>query len=481
MAYAVVQSKRTGISGSPPYTTAALGAFTTNPVVGNRIIVVTEQWQQAAGRPAATVSDSVNGTYTKHLSASINDGGFLGEIAIHSVVVTASASTNPTASYSAATANGGIIAALEVSGLGSVNGVGAVDVQTSTGGGAGGTATSGATSATSAANELALFLYGDDGWGVSMSSGQQEATWTWLDGLTGGQTGSYLTAYKSSGASGSTVNGQMNSGVPGGSVTWALAVAVFKLAGGGGGTTQSVVGSSAGLASMVAQLRSLRRLLVTSAGLASASAIVRARRSIGARTSAGIATAAGVLGKAGGPRTLSAGRATGVASAAGSLGTRRLLGSRSAAGVAVATMATLGRVKSLSAASAAGRATVAAVVYALHGLSGVSVGGSSTTSTVRLRRGLSAGAAGSASATGHLSGGVANVIPRNFNVRSDGHASTWTILVTYEPPPAPPLKVETDTPPMRGQATSVSDPPLKILVQGEVPPTPGVAVGGARV
>jgi len=231
MAWAVVQNKRTGISGAPPYTSAALGAFSTNPVVGNRIIVVTEQWQQAAGRPLAAVADSVNGSYTKHLSANIDDGGFLGEVAIHSVVVTSSASTNPTATYTASNANGGIIAAIEVSGLDSTNGVGAVDVQTSTGSGAGGTAASGATSATAAANEFAFMLYGDDGWTVSMASGQQEATWTWVDGLSGGQTGSYLMAYKDSGSAGSTVNGQMASGVPGGSVTWAVAVAVFKITG----------------------------------------------------------------------------------------------------------------------------------------------------------------------------------------------------------------------------------------------------------
>jgi hypothetical protein len=240
VAFAVGQSKRTGFSGSAPYTGSALGAFTTNPTVGNRIIVVTEQWEQSAGRPAAAVSDSVNGAYTKHLSASINDGGFLGEIAIHSVVVTSSASTNPTATFSSSTAHGGVIAAVEVSGLDSTNGAGAVDVQTSTSGGAGGTAASGASGGTGVANEFALFVYGDDGWGVSMSSGQQEATWTWIDGLSGGQTGSYMMAYKDSGAAGSAINGQLKSGVPGGSVTWAVAMAVFKLPGGGGPSPQTV-------------------------------------------------------------------------------------------------------------------------------------------------------------------------------------------------------------------------------------------------
>jgi hypothetical protein len=262
MAWAVVQSKRTGFSGSSPYTGSALGAFSTNPVVGNRIIVVTEQWEQSAGRPLATVSDSVNGSYTKHLSASIDDGGFLGEVAIHSVVVTSSASTNPTATFSASTAHGGIVAAVEVSGLGSVNGAGAVDVQASTGSGSGGTAASGATGATGSASEFALFIYGDDGWGVSMSSGQQGSGWTWLDGLSGGQTGSYLSAYKDSGASGSTVNGSMASGVPGGGTTWALAVAVFKVAG-GGASPQTITAGAISTAESVYQPSILQTQLLT--------------------------------------------------------------------------------------------------------------------------------------------------------------------------------------------------------------------------
>jgi hypothetical protein len=143
---------------------------------GNRLIVETGIWSSSAAT-AQTVTDSAGNTYTKLTSFKASDNA---EMSVWTAPITAGGGSRPTVTIKATgTADVGA-ALLEYSGLSSASGTGVVDqLKTATGktGAAASTAvSSGATTATTGAGDLAIGLYADSGFADTLTGDSTYAT-----------------------------------------------------------------------------------------------------------------------------------------------------------------------------------------------------------------------------------------------------------------------------------------------------------------
>jgi hypothetical protein len=141
-----------------------------NLTTGNRLVVLAGVWGNG-GPTASSVTDSAGDTFTEVLHFKASDGT---EMSIWTTPITAGGGTKPTIKVtSSAKADVGVDA-LEYSGLSSAAGTAAVDQMSNafgTTGSSGATVLSGATAATTAANELALGFYVDSGFGDTLTPG----------------------------------------------------------------------------------------------------------------------------------------------------------------------------------------------------------------------------------------------------------------------------------------------------------------------
>jgi hypothetical protein len=219
--------------GVSTFPTITLGAAVS---VGDRIHVVTAVYNNDTTSKAGSLTDNLGNTYSKDFSARID--GSIAEIAFWSAPVTTGGT--PTITGHLVDAGGSPtnfvstseygLAAGAYSGLSTATGTSAIDISiTSTAvANPASSGTSGGT--TTAANELVLGLYGDDGWNTTMAAGTGYS----LFASTGASI--YEQAFiedKDSGASGSTVSATVNN--PGSA--FFVGAVVYKLAGGGGGAT----------------------------------------------------------------------------------------------------------------------------------------------------------------------------------------------------------------------------------------------------
>lgn len=229
MAWALVAgSPAQSSNGSVASFPQALGA---SAPIGARIFVATATWRGGAAATVPTVTDSVNaGNYTEDLAGLQTDNGFQFRVSVWSMVNTVSAT--PTVTVAPTTNNGGTGCIVwAVTGLDTSTGAGAIDKSASAAG-TGGTASSGATAATTAANEYVVGVYGDDGYNaVTANAANVGAGYTYILG-TGhvAPSGDAFAEHKDSGASGSAITANLNTGVPGGSVPWSMLAVVYKLA-----------------------------------------------------------------------------------------------------------------------------------------------------------------------------------------------------------------------------------------------------------
>jgi hypothetical protein len=136
---------------------------------GNRLVVQTGVWS-SANATVASVTDSAADQFVEVLHFTGSDGT---EMSVWTAPVTAGGGTRPTITVkSTAKADVGV-AVLEYSGLSSVSDSTVVDqmAHSSATTSAAATVSSGATPATSAANELALGFYVDSGFGDTLTAG----------------------------------------------------------------------------------------------------------------------------------------------------------------------------------------------------------------------------------------------------------------------------------------------------------------------
>jgi hypothetical protein len=203
---------------------------------GDRVyaIVVLYPASGTATPGVPTVADNLNaGNYNLDDSATYVDGSTHVWAGVFSKANSAAGTPVVTAT-AAETGDQGLVATFAYSGLLTSDPGWDVRVHAT---GTGGTAASGTTGATSAANELVLGVYLDDGWSSGAVSGA--GTGYTQRGVTqSNSVGESQVQDQDSGASGGTFSSSLSSGHPGGgSITWTEFCIVYKLASGGGGTT----------------------------------------------------------------------------------------------------------------------------------------------------------------------------------------------------------------------------------------------------
>lgn len=213
--------------------TLAVGAAVSS---GDRIVVGVMARKSGATPPTPSITDSVNGatTYTEDTFTTFNDGASQCRTSIFSLAN--SAAGTPTLTVVSSGSLGGFMvvaySGLLTSDPGTDKATGAAGV--------GGTPSSGATAATTAANELAVGAYLDSGWGTGYTSASVGAGYTFR-GTHGNDGANYqaLAEDKDSGASGSAITANLSTSFA--SITWGMLAAVYKLAGAGGGFDPSTV------------------------------------------------------------------------------------------------------------------------------------------------------------------------------------------------------------------------------------------------
>jgi Domain of unknown function (DUF1929)/Fibronectin type III domain/Galactose oxidase, central domain len=149
---------------------ASLGVTLASPIMlGNRLVVEVGMWS-GAGSTASSVTDSAGNRYVELLHFKASDAT---EMSVWTAPITAGGGTRPTITVQATSPADIGVAALEYAGLSSVSDATVVDLMAHASGTTGGAASvaSGATTATSAANELALGLYVDSGFGDTLAVG----------------------------------------------------------------------------------------------------------------------------------------------------------------------------------------------------------------------------------------------------------------------------------------------------------------------
>ncbi len=142
---------------------------TSKVAAGDRLVVESGLWS-SAGATMANVTDSAGDQFTELLHYKASDGT---EMSVWSAPVTAGGGTQPTITATPTGRADVGVAALEYSGLSTVSDATVVDQSAHT---SGTTTTaksvaSGATTATTAGNELALGLYADSGFGNTLTAG----------------------------------------------------------------------------------------------------------------------------------------------------------------------------------------------------------------------------------------------------------------------------------------------------------------------
>jgi hypothetical protein len=221
-------------------TTLAVGAAVS---AGDRIVAEVLVRKNGSTPATPSITDSVNGAtaYTEDTFTTFNDGANQCRASVFSLAN--SGAGTPTLTVVSSGGNGGVMVAAYSGLLASDPGT---DKATATSGvGVSTAASSGATAATTAANELVVGVYFDSGWDDT----------TWNPTLAAAQGSGYtnrgthrtdpnnyqgLLEDKDSGATGAqTAN--LVSIANAGSVTWGMLCAVYKLAGAGGGFDPSTV------------------------------------------------------------------------------------------------------------------------------------------------------------------------------------------------------------------------------------------------
>lgn len=206
--------------------------------VGHRVTVVVNvnAWP-AGGTPVTVMTDNLGNTWVEDDFVAFTDSGVACRGSVFSSTITTGGSCTVTvwgnAGHTSTWSFG--MSSQGYSGLSTTSGSGAIDQKQSRSG-VGGTASSNATAATTAANELAVGGYTDDGQSVALT-GNNGSGWTQRRAQGGVSTAESYLEDQDTGASGATPNASLASGIPGGSsITWSMHTVVYKLAGGGATT-----------------------------------------------------------------------------------------------------------------------------------------------------------------------------------------------------------------------------------------------------
>ena len=198
---------------------------TANVSAGNRLIVEVGVWSSTSAT-ASTVTDSAGNTYTKLTSFTASEHT---ELSVWTAPINAGGGTRPTITVkTTGTADIGA-AVLEYSGLSAASGTGVLDqikTATATTGSSAATVSSGATAPSTAANELALGVYNDSGFGNALAGDASYATRTNVS-PTGDM--EFLVQDKLLAASGTTANPSTSTGPR---TPWLAATLVLKGTGG---------------------------------------------------------------------------------------------------------------------------------------------------------------------------------------------------------------------------------------------------------
>lgn len=294
-------------------TTVSLGAI--SGTSGNRIAVHVAA-NHSGSAQTTSVTDGVN-TYTEDSFTTYNDSGFQSRNSVFSCVASTTASVTVVAHFLNSGGTGACNStAQEYSGLATVGGSSDIDTQTSIAGVAGGTATVTTGGNTSAANELVLGGYGDDGNNITLTG--HNGTGFTERVVAGNSTAaqSYIED-KDSGASGAAQTAAMSTGTPNVGF-WGMSCVVYKLAaGGGGGNTSTSAVTLPGPSTVVTLTESITGTSATTlAGVVSAATFSQTFTLTSATTLAGPSSAATIVIPGGGSTLTSATTLAGVVSAA---------------------------------------------------------------------------------------------------------------------------------------------------------------------
>jgi hypothetical protein len=208
---------------------------------GNRLVVEAGVWNSSKAT-VASVADSAGDHFTQvlHFVASDNT-----EMSIWTAPITSGGGTQPTITVTPTSKADLGLAALEYSGLSSVADATVVDQMANASGTTSSAATvsSGATSATSAANELAIGFYADSGFGDKLSAGSG-----WISRVNVSNTSNieFLAEDEALANAGVTPNASVGTGAK---TTWLMATVVLKAASGGTAGSQAAMARTTNLAS----------------------------------------------------------------------------------------------------------------------------------------------------------------------------------------------------------------------------------------
>jgi hypothetical protein len=186
------------------------------------MVVEVGVWNKS-GATASSVSDSAGNSYVELLHFKASDGT---EMSVWSAPITAGGGTKPTITVKPTSSADLGIAASEYSGLSTVADATVVDQSAHTSGttGAAATVASGATAASTAANELAVGFYADSGFGDTLTTG---TGWTRRSNISSTSDMELLTEDQTLTNSGATPNATTGTGA---NTTWLMATVVFKAA-----------------------------------------------------------------------------------------------------------------------------------------------------------------------------------------------------------------------------------------------------------
>jgi hypothetical protein len=143
--------------------------LTATDAAGERLVVEVGVWRNGGGI-ASAVTDSANDVYVEVTSFTASDGT---EMSVWTAPVTSTSTTKPTITAKTSTASDVGIVVLDYSGLSTASDATVVDRQAHATGrtSAAATVSSGATTATTADNELAVGFYADSGFGDAVTAG----------------------------------------------------------------------------------------------------------------------------------------------------------------------------------------------------------------------------------------------------------------------------------------------------------------------
>jgi hypothetical protein len=201
---------------------------TANVNAGNRLVVQVGMWS-SAGATAKSVTDSAGNTYTEVLHFKASDAT---EMSVWTAPLTAGGGTQPTVTVTPTSrADVGAVVS-EYSGLSPAAGAAAVDQFHTASGTTGSAATvsSGSTLATSTANELAIGMYVDSGFGDTLTAG---SGWTQRANVAKNSDVELLSEDQVLPSAGAAPNATAGTGA---STVWLMATVVFAGASSGAAT-----------------------------------------------------------------------------------------------------------------------------------------------------------------------------------------------------------------------------------------------------